>query len=159
MEKAMQEHWMRLAIDLAIENVKLGRGGPFGALIVYENRVIATGVNLVTGTNDPSAHAEIVAIRAACRALSTHRLSRCEIYTNCEPCPMCLGAIYWARAAAYYFSCTRHNAAKAGFNDDFIYKEIALPPEKRSLPGRCLLPNDGMQPFADWAESTRKILY
>lgn len=151
----MQEKWMRLAIDLAIENVKLGRGAPIGALVVQGDRIIATGVNLVKATNDPSAHAEIVAIRAACHVFGTHRLSGCELYTSCEPCPMCLGAIYWARLAAYYFSCTRHNAARAGFEDDFIYNEIALPPEKRSLPGRCLLPNEGTEPFVDWAENTQ----
>ena len=150
---------MRRAIDLAIENVKSGRGGPFGALVVKDNQVLATGVNLVTATNDPSAHAEIVAIRAACQVLATHQLSGCEIYTSCEPCPMCLGAMYWARPSAYYYACTRRHAAENGFDDDFIYREIALRPHERSVPGHCLLAEAGLQPFLDWAEPTRKIPY
>ncbi len=135
---------MRQAIALAVENVRLGRGGPFGALVVKENRVIATGTNSVTSTSDPTAHAEIVAIRAACQALNNFELAGCEIYSSCEPCPMCLGAIFWARATAYYFACTRENAAKAGFDDAFIYDQLTLSPEQRSIPGHCLLPDAGI---------------
>jgi guanine deaminase len=156
---AMREDWMRRAIDLALENVRSGRGGPFGAVVVKDGRLVATGVNLVTTNNDPSAHAEIVAIRAACQALGTYQLRGCELYTNCEPCPMCLGAIYWARAAAYYFACTRRHAAEIGFDDGVIYDEIALPPEKRSLPGNCLPADAALQPFVEWAQSARKVPY
>src|SRR5207302_7374032 len=112
---------MQQAIALATENVNSGRGGPFGAVIVRDGEVIATGVNLVTATNDPSAHAEVVAIRAACKMLGSFQLLDCEIYSSCEPCPMCLGAIYWARPNGYFFACNRHHAAKAGFDDAFIY--------------------------------------
>jgi guanine deaminase len=155
----MREDWMRRAIELALENVRSGRGGPFGATIVKEGRIIATGVNLVTATNDPSAHAEIGAIRAACQALATYQLNGCELYTSCEPCPMCLGAIYWARLTTYFFACRREDAARFGFDDDFIYNEIALPAEKRSLAGHCLLPDAGLEPFIEWTQSTRKVPY
>lgn len=150
---------MRRAIELAVENVRSGRGGPFGAVIVKDDRIIASGVNLVTATNDPSAHAEIVAIRAASQAIGNYQLAGCDLYTSCEPCPMCLGAIYWSRLASYFFASTRRNAAEFGFDDDFIYNEIALPPDKRSVPGHCLLPSAGMQPFLDWAKSIRKVPY
>jgi guanine deaminase len=155
----MEEAWVRRAIDLAVENVRSGRGGPFGAVVVKDGRIIATGVNLVTATNDPSAHAEIVAIRAACQLLAVHQLNECELYASCEPCPMCLGAMYWARLAAYYFACTRSDAAQFGFDDDFIYSQIAMLPEHRSLRGRRLLPDESMQPFIEWAQSTRKVPY
>ncbi len=150
---------MRQAIGLAVDNVRSGRGGPFGAVVVRDNRIVATGVNLVVATNDPSAHAEVVAIRAACQALSTHQLSGCEIYTSCEPCPMCLGAIYWARPVAYYYACTRHHAAQNGFDDDLIYRDIGLAAELRSLPGHCLTTDASLQPFVEWAQSTRKSPY
>ena len=150
---------MRRAIALALENVRSGRGGPFGAIVVKDERVIATGVNLVTATNDPSAHAEVVAIRAACQALGDYQLSRCELYTSCEPCPMCVGAIYWARLTGYFFACTRQEAAQFGFADDFFYKEIALPPERRVLPGHGLKVDTALQPFFEWAQSTLKVPY
>ena len=155
----MKEDWMRQAIELAVENVRSGRGGPFGALIVKDGEVVARGVNLVTATNDPSAHAEVVAIRGACQTLQTYQLPECELYTSCEPCPMCLSTIYWARMAAYYFACTRDDAARFGFDDDFIYKQVALPVDERSLSGRCILPDAGLQPFVDWAQSMRKVPY
>ena len=150
---------MRRAIDLAIENVRSGRGGPFGALVVKDGQLVATGVNLVTATSDPTAHAEVMAIRAACQALGSHQLAGCEVYTSCEPCPMCLGALYWARPEAYYFACTRTQAAEAGFDDEFIYEELALPPDERSLPGRCLLTDAGLEPFVEWARASNKIRY
>ncbi len=150
---------MRRAIELADENARSGRGGPFGVVIVNHGQIIATGVNLVTATNDPSAHAEVVAIRAACQAAGTYQLAGCELYASCEPCPMCLGAIYWSRLSSYFFSCTRSNAAEFGFDDDFIYKQIPLPPDERSIPGHRLLASEGMQPFVTWAHSARKVPY
>ncbi len=150
---------MERAIQVAIENVRSGRGGPFGALVVRNNELVATGVNLVTGTNDPTAHAEIVAIRAACEKLGTFQLSDCEIYTSCEPCPMCLGAIYWARPKQFYYSCTRQAAALAGFDDAFIYNELCLAPGQRSIPGHCLSPELGGKPFEEWAKTANKVPY
>jgi guanine deaminase len=155
----MREDWMRRAIELAVENVRSGRGGPFGAVVVKGDQMIATGVNLVTATNDPSAHAEIVAIRTACQALGDYQLGECEVYTSCEPCPMCLGALYWARPKAYFFASTRQQAAEFGFDDDFIYNQIGLPPSERLLPGRSLIPEAGLQPFMEWVQSTRKVPY
>jgi len=155
----LRNEWMRQAIALAVENVREGRGGPFGAVIVKDGQVIATGVNSVTAAYDPTAHAEVVAIRAACRNLSQHQLAGCEIYSSCEPCPMCLGAIYWARPKAYYFACTRESAAEAGFDDAFIYDELHLDPSKRSIPGHCMMTDRGSAPFVEWAQSIHKIRY
>lgn len=151
--------WMKEAIRLAVENVQLGRGGPFGAVVVRDGQLIATGVNLVTATNDPTAHAEVVAIRAACQKLGSFQLKGCELYTTCEPCPMCLGSIYWARPDVFYYACTRENAAAVGFDDHLIYNEISLPPGERSIPGRCLLPDEGNKPFIEWANSLQKQHY
>lgn len=150
---------MERAIELAVENVRSGAGGPFGAIIVRNDRVLATGVNQVTATNDPSAHAEVVAIRAACKTLETYQLHDCEIYSSCEPCPMCLGAIYWARPKAYYFACNRDSAAKAGFDDAFIYDQICLMPAHRAIPGIELFPEIGLKPFEEWIRSTTKREY
>lgn len=150
---------MRQAIALAVENVREGRGGPFGAVVVKDNELVATGVNLVTSAYDPTAHAEIVAIRAACQRLSQHQLVGCELYTSCEPCPMCLGAIFWARPKAYYFACTKESAAQAGFDDAFIYSQLHLTPAERHIPGHCLLPGEGSAPFIEWAQSIQKIQY
>ncbi len=150
---------MERAIELAVENVRSGRGGPFGALVVKRGQVVATGVNLVTSSNDPTAHAEVVAIRAACQALGSFQLDDCAIYSSCEPCPMCLAAIYWARTAAYYFACSREQAAEAGFNDKRIYEELALAPGQRSIPGHCLLPDAGLRAFEEWGRSVDKIRY
>ncbi len=150
---------MARAIDLAVENVKSGNGGPFGAVVVRDGQLVATGVNLVTSTNDPSAHAEVVAVRAACKTLGTFQLHDCEIYSSCEPCPMCLGAIFWARPKAYYFACSRQDAAKAGFDDAFIYDQIAIDPEKRSIPGMQLMADQGVEPFEEWARQTNKHAY
>ena len=129
-------------------------GGPFGALVVKDKRVIATGINLVTASNDPTAHAEVVAIRSACQAIKIYELNGCEIYCSCEPCPMCLGAIYWSRLARFYFSATRQDAAKASFDDSFIYNELPLAPEQRSIPGVRLAAEQGLQPFMAWANTT-----
>jgi guanine deaminase len=157
--KIDKEYWMRQAIALAVENVRKGLGGPFGVLVVKESELVESGVNLVTSTNDPTAHAEVVAIRAACRKLGTFQLAGCEIYTSCEPCPMCLGAIYWARPIAFYFATSRKTAAEAGFDDAFIYDELRLAPEVRSIPGHCLLAEAGAEPFLEWERSARKIPY
>lgn len=125
----MREELMRMAIALAIENVRSGRGGPFAAVVAKDGMVIGRGVNLVTATNDPTAHAEMAAIRAACQALGSFHLADCELYTTCEPCPMCLGAIYWARLERYYYGNTRTDAAKIGFDDARIYQELSKLPE------------------------------
>ena len=154
-----KELWMRQAIDLAVENVRSGRGGPFGALVVKEDRVISSGVNSVVVGNDPTAHAEVAAIRAACRELGTFQLHECELYASCEPCPMCLGAIYWARFKAFYFANSRQTAAAAGFDDVRIYDELMLPPEMRSIPSQLVLAGRGVEPFEEWARASRKVLY
>lgn len=150
---------MERAIQLAIDNVKGRSGGPFGALIVCNDELIATGVNRVTSTNDPTAHAEVLAIRAACDKLGTFQLSGCELYTSCEPCPMCLGAIYWARPTKFYYACTRERAALAGFDDAFIYDEIAIAPERRSIPGFRISEELAQKPFEEWLRSEGKIPY
>jgi tRNA(Arg) A34 adenosine deaminase TadA len=157
--KSSQEQWINQALSLAIENVRSGRGGPFGALVVKENRLIASGTNLVTLENDPSAHAEIVAMRAACRKLGSFQLDGCEIYASCEPCPMCLGAIFWARADRFYFASTRIDAARAGFDDAFIYDQIHTTPAERFIPGYFYSSGRGLAPFAEWAKSTHRIPY
>jgi guanine deaminase len=153
------QDWMRQAIALAIENVRSGRGGPFGALVVKSDRLIATGANVVTSSNDPTAHAEVMAIRNACRDLGTFQLSGCEIYTSCEPCPMCLGAIYWARPERFYFACTREEAAASGFDDAFIYSELNRPPEERTIRGHHLISDEGLLPFEQWMRNSTKVRY
>lgn len=144
---------------MAIENVECGRGGPFAALVVKEGRVLAAGTNQVTSTNDPTAHAEVVAIREACRALGSFQLPGCEIYTTCEPCPMCLGAIYWARPARVYFAGTREDAAAAGFDDSFIYEQTSLPWPERRIPMVPLLREDARRAFQAWVEKPDKTAY
>src|SRR5579863_8505927 len=130
----MSNSYMQEAIHRAVENVRSGRGGPFGAIVVKDGRVIANGANSVTSTNDPTAHAEVNAIREACRALGTFQLNGCEIYTSCEPCPMCLGAIYWARPDRVFYAATANDAAAAGFDDSFIYDEMKLEAAERKIP-------------------------
>lgn len=149
---------MRKAIALSIENVKNG-GGPFGAVIVKNGEIIAQGVNRVTANNDPTAHAEISAIRAACEKLQTFDLSGCEIYTSCEPCPMCLGAIYWAHIDKIYYGNNKHDAADIGFDDSFIYDEMALMPEKRQKKSEVLLPNEAIEAFKLWTNTSDKTEY
>jgi len=152
-------HWMRQAIELAIENVRLQRGGPFGALIVRDDKLIATGVNLVTSTNDPTAHAEIIAIRNACRELNSFQLTGCELYTSCEPCPMCLGAIYWARPEGFYFAASRKDAAAHGFDDAFIYQELDRHPAERTIFCKHLISDQGFRPFEEWIQNPARIPY
>jgi guanine deaminase len=151
--------FMQQAIALAVANVTSGRGGPFGAVVVKDGKVIATGVNRVTATNDPTAHAEVTAIRNACAALTTFQLEGCEVYTSCEPCPMCLAAIYWARCKAIYYGCTAADAAKAGFDDAFLYEEVKKALGERSLPIANLCLEAAWQAFAAWIESTIKVEY
>jgi guanine deaminase len=151
--------FMAEAISLSLNNVRQGKGGPFAAVVVKDGQVIARGVNRVTSSNDPTAHAEVVAIREACAALKTFQLTGCEIYTSCEPCPMCLAAIYWARPDKVYFGNTKEDAAAAGFDDSFIYKEIALAGERRKIPLVQLMRNEAILAFEEWAESPMKVEY
>ena len=154
----MNKQFMRQAIQLAIDNIKNG-GGPFGAVIVKDGKVIATGVNRVTANNDPTAHAEITAIRQACEKLGTFSLEGCDIYSSCEPCPMCLGAIYWARLDHLYYGANKHDAAAAGFDDQFIYEEIELPYANRHLKTASLLEDEAQAPFTLWAQHEERIAY
>ena len=152
------EELMRRAIDLAVENVKNG-GGPFGAVIARDGHIISTGVNRVTANNDPTAHAEVSAIRAACTKLGTFNLQGCVIYTSCEPCPMCLGAIYWAHIDKIYYGANQHDAAAINFDDSFIYRELELPMNKRRKPVENLLHNEALAPFNLWREKEDKVEY
>jgi guanine deaminase len=147
------------AAALAEENMLKGLGGPFGALVVKEGRVVGRGFNQVTSLNDPTAHAEVQAIRDACKNLSSFQLDDCEIYTSCEPCPMCLGALYWARPKAIYFASTRKDAADAGFDDDLIYREIVLPVEKRSIPTKGYPYEGHLRVFELWKTKQDRVEY
>jgi guanine deaminase len=150
---------MARAIELAVENVRTGRGGPFAALVVKDGKVISEGTNRVTSTRDPTAHAEIVAIREACRALGDFQLAGCEIYTTGEPCPMCLGAIYWSRAARVYFAASAADAAAAGFDDSFIYEQLSAPPAERAIPMTQLMREEAAAIFKEWIHKADKIPY
>ena len=152
------EDFMRQAIDLAVENIKNG-GGPFGAVIVKDGEVVATGANRVTANNDPTAHAEVSAIRAACTKLGTFDLSGCVIYTSCEPCPMCLGAIYWSHIDKIYYGANQYDAARIDFDDSFIYRELELTPDKRNKPVENILHDEALAPFRAWQEKEDKIRY
>ena len=154
----MNKTFMRQAIQLAMDNIKNG-GGPFGAVIVKDGEVIATGVNRVTKNNDPTAHAEVTAIRQACEKLGTFSLEGCDIYASCEPCPMCLGAIYWARLDHLYYGANKHDAAAAGFDDQFIYEEIELPYANRHLKTASLLEKEAQAPFTLWSQHEERIAY
>lgn len=155
----MHSLYLHKAIELAYANVKSGRGGPFGVIIVKDDVILAEGTNLVTVSNDPTAHAEITAIRRACQKLSSFQLTDCIIYSSCEPCPMCLGAIYWARPRALYFSATRHDAAQVGFDDSFIYDEIQKNLEERHLKTECLSLPESLEPFQLWHDTSSKTSY
>ena len=150
---------MRQVIGLAIENVRSGRGGPFGALIVRDGVPVASGTNLVTASNDPTAHAEVVAIRNACAALGTFQLAGCEIFSSCEPCPMCLGAIYWARLSRVTFGCTHKDAAEAGFDDSLIYSQFKVPAGERRIPMSGLMREEALACFREWERKTDRIAY
>jgi|SRR6267154_419700 len=155
----MSSEFMKRAIALALENVSTGNGGPFAAVIVKDNQVVAEGTNCVTRLNDPTAHAEVVAIREACRVLADFQLTGCDLYTTCEPCPMCLGAIYWARPAGIFYAATAADAADAGFDDAFIYDELKIVPAERRIPMTQLLRGDSLVIFSAWKRQEKKTPY
>ncbi|WP_062175823.1 nucleoside deaminase [Dysgonomonas macrotermitis] len=154
----MKEEYMKRAIELSIKSVENG-GGPFGAVVVKDGKIVAEGSNCVTLNNDPTAHAEVTTIRKACSTLNTFDLSGCEIYTSCEPCPMCLSAIYWARIERIYFGCDKTDAKNIGFDDSFIYEQIELKPEQRSIASSQVLHNEALKAFRMWTEKEDKIEY
>lgn len=158
-DPANDERFLREAIALSLENMQAGEGGPFGAVVVKDGRVVGRGWNRVTSANDPTAHAEIVAIRDACRTLETFSLPGCVLYSSCEPCPMCLSAIYWARLDRLVYAATREDAAKAGFDDAHIYKQIPLAPPDRTLPTMTLLRDEAQSVFARWQAKSDRITY
>ncbi len=151
--------FLRQAIELAKNGVEQGAGGPFGCIVVKDSLVIGRGYNQVTSTNDPTAHAEVVAIRDACRHLGSYQLTDCDLYTSCEPCPMCLGAIYWARPRRVIYACTRHEAATAGFDDAVIYQEINVPVDERKIPFDHQALNEAAALFRLWKDKGDKKLY
>jgi guanine deaminase len=155
----MHETFLQQAIQLAADNVDSGEGGPYGAVIVKDNRIIAASANKVTSNIDPTAHAEVMAIREACIRLNDFQLSSCVLYTSCEPCPMCLGAIYWARLDTVYYACNRFDAAAAKFDDSFIYDEINLPPQHRRIAMHHINLPDARRPFDIWNQKMDKITY
>ena len=150
---------MRRAIELSLENVHSGNGGPFGAVVVQSGTIIGEGANQVLTTNDPSAHAEVVAIREACHRLRAFQLTGCEIYTSCEPCPMCMGLIYWARPEKVFYANTAEDAAKIGFDDAFIYRELTLPLAKRAVAMQQMMREEAQLAFAAWDKKTDKTVY
>ena len=154
-----EQAFMQRAAALALEKMRANTGGPFGAVIVRNGAIIAEGWNEVTSSNDPTAHAEIVAIRRACALLGVFNLPDCDIYTSCEPCPMCLGAIYWARLRRIYYANTRSEASQIGFDDEFIYNEVARAPELRKIPHIRLLTEEARAVFKEWAASPERIRY
>lgn len=159
MENTAHEKFMRIAIELAEDNVKRGMGGPFGAVIVKDGMIIARSANRVVPTNDPTAHAEVSVIRLACQELETYNLAGCEIYTSCEPCPMCLGAIYWARIDKIYYANTKADAAAIGFDDHFIYDELENPMDKRKLPFVQILREEALTAFKLWETTEHREHY
>ena len=154
-----EERFMEEAISLGRKGMEENAGGPFGCVIVKGDQVIGRGWNRVTSENDPTAHAEVTAIRDACRNLSAFQLEGCEVYTSCEPCPMCMGAIYWARPARVYYACSRQDAADAGFDDSMIYEELAAPADKRKIPMSCIAPAQGSKLFDEWIDKSNKTRY
>ena len=155
----MNQKFMREAIRLSVQMMRRGKGGPFGAIVVKGNKIVGRGSNQVTSSNDPTAHAEIVAIRDACRRLETFSLHNCDLYTSCEPCPMCLSAIYWARIRSVFYGNTRKDAAKIAFDDAKIYHEVGLPIRKRELVMKQLLRDEALVAFKEWAKKSDKIPY
>lgn len=154
-----RKRFMEEAIHLSMVEMKKGNGGPFGALVVKDGEIVGRGSNQVSSTNDPTAHAEVVAIRDACKNLDTFQLTGCEIYTSCEPCPMCLGAIYWARPDKVFFGCSKEDAAHHGFDDHFIYNEIDKPLISRKIPFEQLMEEDAIKAFLEWDKLEGKITY
>lgn len=153
------EYYMHIAIKLALDNARHKKGGPFAALVVRNGEMVAQAGNQVVPLHDPTAHAEMMAIRAACRALNHFQLTGCDLYTTCEPCPMCLGAIYWARPARIFYAATRRDAAAAAFDDAFIYHELDLPIEQRSIPTQQLLRDEALVIFDAWQSNQNKVNY
>jgi tRNA(Arg) A34 adenosine deaminase TadA len=153
------EVFMRRAIELSRQKMEENHGGPFGAVVVRQGRIIGEGWNMVTSANDPTAHAEVTAIRNACKTIGDFKLEGCEIYTSCEPCPMCLAAIYWARLEKIYYANTRQDAAAIGFDDAFLYSEVALPEAERKLPARRLLADEAHDVFDAWMKKADKVPY
>jgi tRNA(Arg) A34 adenosine deaminase TadA len=156
---AKDDEFILQTILLANENVVKNSGGPFGAMVVKDGNIIGLGQNQVTSSNDPTAHAEVVAIREACKNIGSYQLDGCVLYTSCEPCPMCLGAIYWARPSKVVFAANRHDAAKAGFDDDYIYTELNAPIESRNIHFVNILHQDRLKPFENWHNKMDKLLY
>ena len=155
----MNKELMREAIRMSVKNVQSGKGGPFAAIIVRAGKVVGRGTNRVTSTNDPTAHAEVVAIRQACKKLRSFQLTGCEMYTTCEPCPMCLGAIYWARPDRVYFGNTRSDAARIGFDDEFIYSELTMRLSDRKIPMVRILAEEAAEAFEEWRKRSDKVKY
>lgn len=155
----MNSEFMREAIRLSRQKMRCNDGGPFGAVVVRRGQIVGRGWNQVTSANDPTAHAEIIAIRDACRRLKTFQLDDCELYASCEPCPMCLAAIYWARFRKVYYANTRRDAARIGFDDDFIYREVARPIVRRGIAMKQLLRGEALKVFAEWNGKPDKIRY
>ncbi|MEW5798193.1 MAG: nucleoside deaminase [Bacteroidota bacterium] len=155
----MNAEFMWEAIRLSQQNIRDGKGGPFACVIVKEGKIVARGTNLVTSTNDPTAHAEVVAIREACKVLGTFQLNGCEVYTTCEPCPMCLGAIYWARPDRIYFANSREDAAKIGFDDLFLYEELPRKISERKIPTQQLMREEALAAFREWEQKQDKTHY
>jgi tRNA(Arg) A34 adenosine deaminase TadA len=156
---ALNQEFLREAIRLSLEKSQAGAGGPFGAVVVQNGRIVGRGWNCVTSTNDPTAHAEVTAIRDACRHLNSFSLSGCEIYTSCEPCPMCLAAIYWARLGHIYYAATQQDAAAAGFDDSHIYRELAKPSDDRSIPMTQALHDEAREAFHAWLLKADRTAY
>ncbi|MBD1262801.1 nucleoside deaminase [Maribacter polysiphoniae] len=154
-----KEKFMQEAVNAALKGMQNNEGGPFGCVVVKDGKIIGRGNNRVTSTNDPTAHAEVMAIRDACKNLDSFQLEGCEIYTSCEPCPMCLGAIYWARPDKVYYGSNQADAANIGFDDAFIYKEIPLPYTERSIPFEQLVPEIAITPFQEWEKKEDKTEY
>src|ERR1700758_2811303 len=155
----MGNPFMTRAIQLSLDNVLSGKGGPFGAVVVHDGKIVAEGVNRVTASNDPTAHAEVVAIREACAKLGSFTLKGCEIYTSCEPCPMCLGAIYWAHLGRIYFGNAAADASQIGFDDSFIYHEFAQPLPGRAIPMIPMMRENALAAFRAWQEKPNKVPY
>ncbi|SEM18875.1 guanine deaminase [Mesobacillus persicus] len=153
------DKFMEMAVQLALDNVRGNTGGPFGAIVVKDGEIVGVGQNNVTRLKDPTAHAEVQAIRDACHFFSSYQLDDCEIYTSCEPCPMCLGAIFWARPKAVYYACTKEDAAKIGFDDQFIYEQLEVPHEDRQIPMMKVSPKNSDAPFQAWDCSSEKVSY
>jgi len=158
-EETIHKRFIGLAIEMAAENASTLNGGPFAAIVVRNGEIVGKGTNKVTSTNDPTAHAEVVAIRDACKNLTTFQLSDCDLYCSCEPCPMCLGAIFWARPARVFYAASNLDASAAGFDDTFIYKQIPIDPEKRTIPFLKIDHDNLNKPFAEWNLNKDKIDY